>query len=98
MKTSLLHLLVVPDLQTMVVSFRDILPPLHIHDGHDCSRTLRTNGNHTHNRLHSRNTLVRILKHMPHTYINFSVYHVCLFFTTVLTVRRYTLPPASVLV
>lgn len=64
----------------MVVSFRDTLPPLHTHDGRDCSRILRTNGNHTHNRLHSRNTLVRIRKRMPDTYINFSVYHVCLFF------------------
>lgn len=57
----------------MVVSFRDTLPPLHTHDGHDYSRILRTNGNHNHNRLHSRNTLVRILKHMPDTYINFSL-------------------------
>lgn len=65
----------------MVVSFRDTLPPLHTHDGRDCSRILRTNGNHTHNRLHSRNTLVRIRKRMPDTYINFSVYHVCLFFS-----------------
>lgn len=80
----------------MVVSFRDTLPPLHTHDGHDYNRILRTNGNHTHNRLHSRNTLVRILKHMPDTYINFSLPRLLFFFTAVLTVRRYTLPPAAV--
>lgn len=90
-----------PDLQTKVVSFRDILPPLHNHDGHDCTRTHRTNGNHTHNRLHNRNTLAQIPEHMQDTYIISSVYYSGLFFfflTAILTVRKYTLPPAPVLV
>lgn len=89
-----------PDLQTEVVSFRDTLPPLHIHDDHECTRTLRTNGNHTHNRLHSRNTLAQIPEHMQDTCIISSVYHSDIFFflTMILTVRRYTLPPAPVLI